>query len=267
MIGCSFLAGDGVSLEDNFVSRLERARPDLLCHNYSLSGSGNCQQLLFHNHFAPMIDPEVLVLAPYTGCAKRTVIRERPTYDPLANRKVARPNPFCLLDDQDRLHLGNQPVPRVTDYLAEKPRPAPRLFEHPPGSTLKRRSPAESRFSPPAPPLDGVPKAPSFDIYANPDGDHYKIVRRVLRTTIECSNASRRILMPLPHLNNLLHPEQEYRHLYEEVAAETGCEFHDLMPDFAAWSGTGFAPLFLSGNGHYAPAGHRVIAQSLTKLL
>ncbi|MEM7012073.1 MAG: hypothetical protein AAF585_11375 [Verrucomicrobiota bacterium] len=265
-IGCSFTVGDGVGQHENFVSQLERLRPGIIGHNYALNGSGNCQQLLIHNHFAPLIEPDLFVLSPYTGCVKRTVIRERPTYDPLKNCKVGRPKPFFLLDEKDRLHLGNSPVPKVSEQYSAEAGPAPIHFEIDSDKAPEIAAAAESKRFHAPPPIE-EPKTPSYEIYSHPDQLHYRIVKKVLMATILFSKAKRKIIMPLPHVNNLLHPEEEYRHLYEEVAFETGCEFHDVTPDFAPFREEKFESLFLGGDGHYSKRGHEVVARSLSCIL
>ena len=82
-IGDSLAAGDSVSNRERFTDVLEQLLPGAESHNYGLSGTGHDQQLLIHREFAPLIDPDVLVLCPAIGCIGRNLLTDRLHYDPL----------------------------------------------------------------------------------------------------------------------------------------------------------------------------------------
>ena len=98
-VGCSYTAGDGVSNKDRFSDIIEETIGDIRTHNYALPGSGNDQQHLIHNYFAPLINPDVLVLSPYVGCIGRNILKSRPTLDPLTNFIVQRPKPYFKIEN------------------------------------------------------------------------------------------------------------------------------------------------------------------------
>jgi hypothetical protein len=266
-IGGSFTVGHGVAFDEAFTRRLEAARPDLLCQTYALNGSGNGQQMLFHNYFAPQIDPDVLVLSPYTGCVGRTVLRERNLFDSLQDRRVDRPKPYFVIDEDDVLLIGNVAVPSMVDHLVGKERPQPVPFEIKPGRPLEACASLEAETSDNVAAVPEPHHTPSYGIYSNPDGVHYRTAQKVLLRTIESSSARRRILMPLPHQMNLPHPEEDYRHFYRQIAAESGCEFVDLLPAFEPWRKVGFDCLYIQGDGYFTPEANRIFANKLAEVL
>lgn len=262
-IGCSMTAGDSVGNRHRFTDLLEQELGWIACHNYALSGSGNDQQHLVHERFAPIVDPDVLVLSPATACADRNLVGHKVTYDPLTDSLVRRPKPYFVLED-GTLALRNVPVPR------RNPEPQPAEDGGGRGSPSDGRSWRE-RVARALGALASALRAKTtlqHPAYAIPGHPAHELTRRILVATLRASRARRKILMPVPtHVAALDPAAGQYQAFFGAVAEEGGAEHLEPIDRYATFSRSKRRLLYFSHDGHLTEYGHEQIARLLADRL
>jgi hypothetical protein len=248
VVGCSFAAGDGVANETRFSDQLERLLPGVECHNYAVSGSGHDQQYLIHRRFAPLVRPDVLVVAPVVACIVRNLATSKASYDPFTGRVMALPKPYFVYEN-GALSLRNSPVPRISPPVDDPAKPAslrpPHIL-----ARLRRR-------------LAGWAE-PYLAEYDEPDGLPYRLARDILCRLLEESAATVKVLAPLPGREYIMTGRRpNYLPLYQDVAARTCARSVDVLAAFRRVSVARQRALLLEHDGHYSSEGHRVVAEAL----
>lgn len=259
LIGCSMSAGDRVSNKNRFSDLLEENLGWLECHNYALSGSGNDQQHLVHEEFSPAVEPDILVLSPYTGCIGRNLANQKQTYDPLTDSVVTRPKPYYLIED-GKLVLCNIPVPRrataqVFETKNAQPRNRPVVFNP------RRLALAARRW------LQNVGssgRAPHHPEYAMPGHPARELARALLLATLRASVAKRKLLVPIPAPTEAVDPGRaRYHSFFSQVADEGEAEYVNPIDHFSGLSKTDRMRLYFPHDGHLTEYGHDAIQRVL----
>ncbi len=259
-IGCSFTAGDGVSNKRRFTDLLEKKDRSLKIHNCALSATGSDQQYLVHRDMGPVIDPDVLVVSPYAGCLGRNLFPHKISYDNFSGGLTRQPKPFFTIDENDRLTLQNIPVPKVTLESGNN-KSASRENTGLIGRTIGRGADKIKGA------LAGLLSKPSAALasYEDEKSKGYRLMRRILEMTVNESNASIKILLPLPHKESLdAGARPDYLPLFERVASDTGAKLWDVSERLLKLPPGSIPGLFLS-DGHYGEAGHGAVADFLVR--
>jgi hypothetical protein len=257
-IGCSMTAGDKVGNAYRFTDLLDRHLGGLECHNYALSGSGNDQQYLVHEHFQSAVAPDVFVLSPSAACPWRNLLGVKATYDPLTNGLVQRPKPYFELED-GALVLRNVPVPRR--HREPEAWPAGEA-DRTGGRSLFRRALGALRS------LARLGAGSQRSAYAIPDHPGDALTRQILLATLRTSTAAKKILMPVPTVPAAARSETDrYRDFLGAIAAEGGAEYLDLIEPFASLPKAKRGHLFFPYEGHLTEYGHEEIARLLAPVL
>lgn len=263
-IGCSMTAGDGVTNRCRFSDLLEEKLPWVEGHNYALSGSGNDQQFLIHRAFADKVDPQVLVLSPFTGCAGRNGHSDRITCDPLTGTLVARAKPvFSLIDG--KLDLGEFPVPRLT-LMSDKPMGRQKAGDAAPAGWRSGVRKMIERLSP----RQWVRRnwSPLNSLYGDADDPLYQLSKAILLETLRSSNAQHKFLMPLPAAQDIRSPRRaNYMEFYREVADETDAHLIDVIQSLSKLPQRQRQALFFQADGHLSELGHLFVADILADAL
>ena len=257
-VGCSYTAGDGVSNNERFSDLLETMVADVQCHNYALSGSGHDQQNLIHKHFAPRIKPDVLILSPYTGCLGRNTLANRPAQDPLTGLMVLRPKPYYEIHGGE-LVLFQSPTPRRSLQVGVHPEDHRKKGALTALKKLARK--ITNQFV-----LDWYSshRWPVNELYLHENSYPYRLGQSILENTLMSSEASLKIIMPLPTYRDCLEINRSaYRHFYSELALKTDAIFIDCLPVIASRPRHELDALFSPGDGHYTHLGHEVVAAHL----
>ena len=229
-IGCSFTAGDGVCNQQRFSDLLEQKLGTVESHNFALSGSGNDQQLLIHEQFQPLIKPDILILSPFVGCLGRNMIGLRKAFDPLTGVTIFRPKPYFKLIDND-LRLANSPVPKRALHLSstagQEGTKVPTWFGTSADvSSLARLKRVIKR-------MIGKQSFNTAASYRDKNADIYKLGQAILTKTLLTSQATTKIVMPLPRFEDVFGSGSiTYRDFYQEVADRTDSIFLDCIAAF-----------------------------------
>ena len=226
-------------------------------HNYALSGCGHDQQLLIHREFAPLIDPDVLVLCPAINVIGRNLLADRLHYDPVTGGSVRVPKPYFTLDSDGSLVRPNVPVPKP----AFKVHPDPR-FEGT-RTTLQRRAKDAIKSM-----VFHQEPAYLYELYDNPQGVGYRLGQALLREILIESSAALKVLAPLPDLNYVTRVDATNHHpFFSSLAEVADAKFVDVAAFFQCSSETRKRQSFFPLDGHYTRAGHKVIARGLADVL
>jgi carbamoyltransferase len=75
------------------------------------------------------------------------------------------------------------------------------------------------------------------------------------------------ILIPLESAINGLSDPSNYQKRFRELAADTGCRVHDLLPDLTALPKNERLNLWSYKSGHLSALGHRAIARLLAPVI
>ena len=256
-IGASLVAGDNVSNRDRFTDVLEQLLPRAESHNYALSGSGHDQQLLIHREFAPLVDPDVLVLCPAINCIGRNLLADRLHYDPVTGGSIRVPRPYFTLDTDGSLVPHNVPVPKP----AFKAMPDPRFAATRPTLQRRAKDAIKSMVLRQEPPY-------LYDLYDDPQGIGYRLGQALLGQILRESTASLKVLAPLPDLNYVTRPDATNHHsFFLSLAKAGGAQFVDVAGFFRGLSEREKQQGFFPHDGHYTRTGHELIANGLAATL
>ena len=109
LIGCSFSAGDGIGNEDRF-SNIVSKNKNVEIYNAAIPGTGNDQQFLILQYLLNILEPNIVILAPFSGCSYRNLVSSRTFKDPLHGNLTERPKPYFELLN-NKIYKKNTPVP------------------------------------------------------------------------------------------------------------------------------------------------------------
>jgi hypothetical protein len=256
-IGCSLGAGDGVSNQDRFSEILEQILPGIESHNYSLSGSGNDQQLLVHREFASIVKPDVLVICSSAGSIGRTLLTKRLHRDALTGGSILVPKPYFTLAADGALVQHQVPVPKPSLQTQDDPRfRAQRLSTM--GRIKRAVAAAIGRQAP----------QPASDVYDNPSDPAYRLGHALLTCLLSESRAPVKLVAPLPDIAIAARSDATNHHRFFQTLAETtGARFVDLAVYFRRLSPDRRGACFFRHDGHYTRTGHEIIARALADQL
>ena len=262
VFGDSFTAGDGVSNPKRYTDVLETLVPNLEVFNFGLSGTGTDQQYLVWKEYARAIEADAVVMTVCMENIRRVNSRFRPFVDDKGEEKVYS-KPY-FVEEGGKLELRGTPVPREPLTKAE--------VEHQEGVAKTGRFAGlrvlvnKLGLRDLAQKVTGYQPLPEYDDADSPD---WLLMRAVLKEWI--GQVKRPvILMPWPvlqYIEETASPES-CRARFREVAAETGCTLHDMLPDlwkYPAEERRAFR--FPGADIHPTASGHGAVARSLAPVV
>lgn len=261
LFGDSFTAGDGVSNQKRYSDQMELILPNVEVFNFGLSGSGTDQQMLTFRKFAPAIEHDLVVIGVLVENIRRIVARYRVYRSPDGVER-AYPKPFFTLDSGDQLTLHNVPVPREAHELAALPPdegehldvggsfPAVRRVIGQLGPAVKNLALRVSRYQP-------------LPAYAAPDGQPWRLMRRILETWADESPVPVLIVpIPLYHYVEAI-AEPVYLERFAELRGHPNVTVHDPLPAMRALPPAERRQLRFKTDEHPTPRSHRILAESI----
>lgn len=265
VFGDSFTAGDGVSNGSRYSDVLETLLPPLQAHNFGLPGSGTDAQYICYGKLAAGAPCRAVVLAVLVENIRRIVSPYRPSQDAEGGVEFL-PKPYFeleLLDGAERLVRHHDPVPRepVTARELESTDSVDRGGRFPALRRLVRSVGLQGvvqqlvRYQP----------TPEYD---SPQDPAWRLMRAILLAW-RAAIAQPVVLMPLPlyqHIEGTA-DATAYRQRFGELAAEGNFILHDPLDDLHGYDLETRRGFRFKKDVHLTPAGHRAIAQSLSKTL
>ena len=270
VFGDSQTAGLGVGNQDRFTEILEKSIPGLEVFNYGLDGSGSDQQYLAYIDFGG-VEHDLLIIALYVEDVERVNASYSKFIDE-AGQDTYYAKPFFEIK-RGELILRHVPVPKAPvkkDDLSSAQLGQP---EH--GWLGKARG----AFRSIAPVWlkrllkdIGVNAAArrlsivrDVDRFSANDTAKWRLFATILKTWIERSPAPV-LLLPIPSAACVegAIDATRYRQRIRELAAGTGCHFHDPLPDLRNYPQRDRLALYFKHDGHLTRSGHRAIAESAT---
>jgi hypothetical protein len=271
LFGDSQSAGDGVSNRDRFSDVLERNIADLQIYNYSLTGSGTDQQYLTYQEFGG-IDHDLLIISPYAENVRRVNHRFLRFRD-AAGKEVFYAKPYYEIEDGE-LVLRHIPVPKRpwtretippedaphVDWgaqISSVPAPLRPLVQNEGVRTALKKLGIRDLVQKVA----KIQQAPDYD---SPDNPGWVLLREILSSWIRDSRAPV-LLAPIPmwtHIEGTSDPA-DYQARFGELARDTGCHLHDVLPDLLAHSPDERRGFRFEHDLHLSARGHQAVAHSL----
>lgn len=259
LFGDSQTAGDGVSNGERYGDALEKLIPDLEVYNFGLPGTGTDQQYLAYQDLAPGIEHDLLILGVHVENIGRVANRFRPYTDD-RDREVIYAKPYFELVD-GRLVSGHVPVPKAP---MTKETMDPEQARHvdwglPFASVRKLVKKLGVR--------DLVQKLTHFQPvpdYDRPDNPKWLLMRAILEEWVR-SSAVPTLVVPIPLFSFVEESSDPtpYQARFRELAARSGCELHDPLPDMRANDQATRRAFRFETDVHFTPAGHAALARSL----
>jgi len=278
LFGDSQTAGDGVGNENRFSDLLEQELPDLEIYNYALSGTSIDQHFLIYNEHAS-VDHDLVIIAFYVENILR--VRCRVVKGRAENgAEVFREKPFYQIAG-DRLVLNNVPVrkqPWTAETLPEELRPHVYSFGDA-NLVFRNQSRWHGRILKGLAPFGPLRRWLKLALarlrgfhplgdYDDPSDPSWQLLRKILvEWTSQSSKPVLLALIPLESAIDGLSDPRNYQKRFSELAAETGCLVHDLLPDLKALSKDERRSLWSYKSGHLSTLGHRVIAHLMAPVI
>lgn len=266
LFGDSFTAGDGVSNKHRFGDVLETLLPDLEVYNFGLPGTGTDQHYLTFREIASHIEHDLIVIAAQVENIRRVAARHRLSI--LANGEhVLIPKPYFELNGDDSLQLKNVPVPNKTFKPDELPE-EDRAFVDQGGRMLWVRQLINKVGAPAKELAQRVSNYQPLPEYDRAHGREWTLMKAILRQWVsECQKAV--VIVPLPlyqYVEETASPEG-YRARFAELSDLPGVTLHDPLPDYYSVSKAERRGFRFEKDIHPTPAHHRLLAESLTKVV
>lgn len=262
LFGDSQTAGDGVSNGDRYGDVLESAIPRLEVYNYGLTGSGVDQHYLAYLEFAD-VEHDLLIIAVHVENIGRVAHRYLEFLDANGD-EVYYAKPYYEMAGQ-QLVLHHIPVPRLPFTKAtlassdaahvDRGVPHARLRAVAKKFGMRDLLQKVTRFQP-------VPD------YGSSDNPNWLLLRRILETWIGGSRAPV-LLVPVPmwpFIEGSSNPA-DYQARFRELAADSGCHFHDPLPDLQTHSPQARRAFRFHRDTHLSRRGHQAVAESLAPVI
>jgi len=266
LFGDSITAGDLVSNKDRYGDQLERLLPSLEVYNFGLPGSGTDQQYLIYREIAAGIEHDLLLIGLMVENIRRVVARYRPATDQDGHQWI-QAKPYFVLKSDGELDLRGVPVPK--DPISPDLLPASerehvdtygkfalvRRAINALGSPVKDLAQRLTRFQP----------LPAYDSAGDPA---WKLLKAILTQWVKTSKVPVIIcLIPLYQYIEQTSSPEGYQSRFRELESLPRVMIHDPLPDFWKFSADERRGFRFKHDLHPTPAGHRVLAESLTRAI
>lgn len=266
LFGDSYTAGNGVSNRERFGDLLETLLPDLEVYNFGLPGSGTDQQYLAYRELAAQYDHDLVILAPMVENIHRNIARYRGFFDHEGNEVVAA-KPCFELGPEGSLELLHVPVPKQIWFASDTPTEFRPLVAR--GGRLPwmadKASQRDSRLRNHLQQWSRLHPLPAYD---RPQRHAWRLMKAILKQWLSVLRAPA-VIFPLPlleYVDGTASPEA-YRARFQELSDPPRVRVHDPLDDLRDIARSQPQGLRFATDTHPTPLVHRVLAQSLARLI
>lgn len=266
LFGDSFTAGDGVSNGDRYGDLLETLVPGIEVYNFGLSGTGTDQQYLIHREFGSRFECDLVVIGVLVENIRRVAARYREASGSDGLKRVLA-KPYFDLQADGALSLRQVPVPKepiAADTLSPSERTHVdtggdfqwlRTAVNALGGAVKDQVQRLTRYQP----------LPAYDSTDDPD---WKLLRAILKQwTGELKVPA--VVCPIPlyqYVEETASPDA-YQQRFAELRSWPNVRVHDSLPDFHRIPRAERRGFRFPQDVHLTPLGHRVLAESLARIV
>lgn len=266
LFGDSFTAADGVSNKHRYSDVLETLLPNIEVYNFALPGTGTDQQYLVYREIAREFEHDLVVIAVQVENIRRVAARYRLSIT-ADGEDVLLAKPYFERDDNDKLTLKHQPVPkepRSPDEIGEDER------DHvDQGGRMLWLRRAINKFASPAKDLaqklSNYQPLPEYD---NAAGKDWLLMKAIIRQwTSECTQPV--LIMPIPlyqYVEETASPA-EYQKRFAELREFNGVTVHDPLPEYLTRPAAERRGFRFEKDIHPTPAHHQFLAEYLREAL
>ena len=231
--------------------------------NFGLSGSGTDQQYLIWRECAGGIEHDLVILPVFVENIRRIQARYR-TYLDENGQRVVYAKPYFELRG-DTLELRH--VPPSPRHWLESEFPASEAGEIDHGGRYPLLREIVTKMGA-RELLQRVTRYQPVPEYDAPTHAGWRLMRAILKRWI-LDIPKPVLLMPIPmhqHVEGVSDAEP-YRARFRELASETGCLLHDLLPDLQSYPEGERRSFRFAHDPHPTRRGHEVLAASLRPAL
>jgi carbamoyltransferase len=264
LFGDSMTAGDLVGNKDRYSDHLERLLPSLEVYNFGLPGTGTDQQYLIYRDIASQFEHDLLLIGMFVENIRRIVARYRPAID-RDGRTWIQPKPYFTLRPDGELELHQVPVPR--DPIPPDGLPAserdhvdtygkfPRVRRVIRALGIREVAQRLTKYQP----------LPAYD---SADDPSWILLKAILTRWIQAAQVPVIVcLIPMDQHIEQTSSAEGYQARFRELEGLPRTTIHDPLPDFWEFSAEERRGFRFKHNRHLSPAGHRVLAESLSKVI
>jgi carbamoyltransferase len=264
LFGDSMTAGEMVSNKDRYSDQLERLLPSLEVYNFGLPGTGTDQQYLIYRDIGAQFEHDLLLIGVFVENIRRVVARYRPAAD-RDGREWIQPKPYFTLRSDGELELHQVPVPKdpiAPDQLAEAEQehvdtygkfPRVRRAIHALG--MRELAQRLTKYQP----------LPNYESASDPS---WILLKAILTQWIQTAKVPV-VVCPIPmdqYIEQTSSPEG-YQARFRELEPLPRTIVHDPLPDFWKFPVEERRRFRFKHDRHLTPGGHRVLAESLSKVI
>jgi len=272
LFGDSYTAGDGVSNGKRFGDFIENLIPSVEVYNFGLPATGPDQHYLIYKECSKDIENDLMIIAVFVENVRRVNARYRHFYNEY-HELVLYSIPYYILKNE-RLILENVPPPKkpIKEGLLQQEE--------------KRHIFRGSRFPKVKKIINNISTKPPFESffknnyikqkllkiiryqpikeYNNFNNPSWLLLRAILKKWIY-EHEKPVILVPIPMYHYVweISNASKYIACFSEVADETGCIFHNALPDLLNYSISERRKFYYEKDEHLTESGHLAFAKSL----
>jgi hypothetical protein len=266
LFGDSFTAGDSVSNRDRYGDMIEALVPGVEVYNFGLSGTGTDQQYLIYREFGVRFECDLVIIGVLVENIRRVAARYRQVLD-AAGKGTVLAKPYFELQRDGTLALHQVPVPKEPIDESELPR-AERAKVDSGGEYALLRSAVNALGSVAKEHVQRLVRFQPLPAYDSADNADWRLLRAILQKWVDELKVPV-IVCPIPlyhYVEELASPDG-YRQRFAELAAGTNVRVHDPLDDFLLAERAERRAFRFPRDIHLTPAGHRVLAESLARVV
>ena len=265
VFGDSFTEGGCVHDGDRYSDILQ-ASTGVEMYNFGISGTGTDQQYLIYREIAAQYEHDLIVVGVWAENIRRNVSSSRVHGDQDGNHLLT-PKPYFTLDDDDRLEIHNQPVPRPVsmdkvDASATEgidPGTLSRTgLKGRAAEVITRLGPTPKRLA------QRAVKWQPYPEYDDPAGTPWRITRRILEQWADEAQVPM-LVVPIPVYQYVERtaPSDAMRARFAELDAPPALTVHDPLPDLWSYPKADRVDFRFPTDHHLTPSGHAALARSI----
>lgn len=263
VFGDSYTAGDGVSNGKRYSDVLEGKLDDTEVLNFGLSGTGTDQQLMIFRQYSGTVDHDAVVISVLVENIQRIVLRER-TWIGEDGQPLIVPKPWFEVSASGELSLKGVPVPppyKMDPALKSKDAGGAGRFRalrglvNRLGPNFKDLIQRITRYQP-------VPE------YDSADSPGWKLMRAILDQWVGEAKAPV-IVFVIPSYQHI-EKSASYKNIrmrFDELSRSSGATVYHVIDDLWRYPSGVRRSFRFRTDCHLTPLAHKVIGESLARLL
>ena len=268
--GDSYCAGQYLNNEERFSERMEELCPSLEVLNFGLEGTGTDQQLLLFEQYGMRYDFDLVMVCPFIENIRRNRASYRTALDPVSGRRVLVPKPrFEIVEGH--LKLQGVPVPARKIALEDA---GPDLLAQTDAGGSNGASSMVARFKSAANNIlsmlrlkgilyQVIPHEPFLE-YKSVSSRDWLLMVAILKRFKELAGPRPLVVAPLVYDSYMRYRMAcNYIKRFTELEKNARVHFINVLPYFRRLSRQEIDNCFLSGDCHYSPFGHQILARAI----